>query len=63
MSEHAYLLTIAIVFLLMALGNLLQLIVAPSLAAPAWAILLAVLIMGLLSYEGFHFARKLGPKR
>ena len=67
MSEHAFSLTAGIVFLLIALGHLLRIVFAApvvvyDISIPVWASLIAVVIMGFLSYEGFHFARKVPPK-
>lgn len=62
MSEHAFSLTVGIVFLLIALAHLLRILIgAPvvvlDIPIPVWASGIAVVITGFLSYEGFHFAR------
>jgi len=67
MSERAYSLTAGIVFLLIALGHLARLIlgtpvVVQGLPVPVWASVVALVVTGFLSYEGFHFARKFPPK-
>ena len=62
MSEHAYLLTAAIVFLLIAVAQLISLLVLPRLETPAWPSFIAFVVTAFLSYEGFHFARRAGPK-
>ncbi len=67
MSEHAYSLTVAIVFLLIALGHLVRLVfgvpvVVLGVSIPLWASGVAVLVMGFLAYEGFHFARVTAKK-
>jgi hypothetical protein len=63
MSERAFLLTAGIVFLLIALAHLVRIFSAAAfviegVSIPFWASGIAVVIMGYLSYEGFHFARK-----
>ena len=62
MSERAYLLIVSVVFLLIAIVQVLGLIVLPRLGTPAWPSLIAVVVAGFLSYEGFHFAHKAPPK-
>lgn len=67
MSEKAFALTVGIVFLLIALGHLIRVLsgaqfVVSEISIPVWPSLVAILVTGFLSYEGFHFARKSGPK-
>lgn len=67
MSQYAFSLAAGIVFLLIALAHLLRIvfgtpIVVQDIPIPVWASGIAVVIMGFLSYEGFHVARKRGPK-
>jgi uncharacterized protein YacL len=67
MSQYAFSLTVGIVFLLIAFGHLLRIVfgmpvVVQDIPIPLWASLIAVVITGFLSYEGFHFARKSPPK-
>ncbi len=62
MSERAYLLIVSVVFLLIAIAQAFSLIVLPRLGTPAWPSLIAVVVAVFLSYEGFHFARKVPPK-
>ncbi|HUI76929.1 MAG TPA: hypothetical protein VLY24_03410 [Bryobacteraceae bacterium] len=67
MNEPGFLLTAGIVFLLIALGHFLRIIfgtpvVVYNIPIPVWASWIAVVIMGFLSYEGFHLARK-GPRQ
>ena len=67
MSEKAFSLSVGILFLLVALGHLLRVLFGVSfilsdIAIPIWPSLVAMLIAGFLSYEGFHFARKPRPK-
>ncbi len=67
MSEHAFSLTVGIVFLLIALAHLVRLVfgapfVIEGIEIPLWASGIAVVVTGFLSYEGFHFARKAPPK-
>ena len=66
MSEKAFSLTAGIVFLLIALGHLLRVILGAPVVVfetpiPAWPSLVAIVVMGFLSYEGFHFARRPRP--
>jgi hypothetical protein len=68
MSEHAFSLTVGIIFLLIALAHVVRLVfgapfVIEGIAIPLWASGVAVVVTGFLSYEGFHFARKSVPKR
>ena len=68
MSEHAFSLTAGIIFLLIALGHLARIVfgvpfVVQDIAVPLWMSGIAVVIAGFLSYEGFYFARRPGPKR
>jgi hypothetical protein len=67
MSEHAYSLTAGVIFLLIALGHLARIVlglpvVVQGVSIPVWASVIALLVTGFLSYEGFHFARKSSPK-
>jgi hypothetical protein len=67
MSERAFLLTVGIIFLLIAFAHLVRLVfgapvVVQDVAIPLWASGVAVVVTGFLSYEGFHFARKAPPK-
>jgi hypothetical protein len=67
MSEHAFSITVGIVFLLIALGHFIRVIfsmpfVVQGIAVPLWMSGVAVVIAVFLSYEGFHFARKAPPK-
>jgi len=66
-SEKGFSLTVGIVFLLIALGHLVRILfgvpfVVSDISIPIWPSLVAILVTGFLSYEGFHFARKSGPK-
>jgi len=62
MSERAYLLIASVVFLLFFLGNVLRFIFIPLGLEPAWPGLIAAVVTGFLSFEGFHFARRVPPK-
>jgi hypothetical protein len=62
MSERAYLLIVSVVFLVFTLGNVLRFIFIPLALEPAWPGLIAAAVTGFLSFDGFHFARKLPPK-
>ena len=62
MSERAYLLIVSVVFLLFTLGNVFRFIFILLGLEPAWQSLIAATVTGFLSYEGFHFARKVPPK-
>ena len=44
------------------LGNVSRFIFIPLALEPAWQSLIAAAVTGFLSYEGFHFARKVPPK-
>ena len=63
MSEKAFSLTAGIVFLLIGLGHLVRVILGVPLVVfdipiPIWPSVVAVFLLGFLSYEGFHFARR-----
>lgn len=63
MSQRAFSITAAVVFLLIAIGHLLRVVFGASfivqgIAVPMWASAVAVFFMGFLAYEGFHVARK-----
>jgi len=63
MSQHGFFLTAGIVFLFIALAHLLRIVLGAQVSidetqVPGWASAIAVVIMGFLAYEGFHFARK-----
>jgi hypothetical protein len=62
MSERAYLLIVSVVFLLFTLGNVVRFIFILLGLEPAWQSLIAAAVTGFLSYEGFHFARKVPQK-
>ena len=66
MNQHAFSLAAGIVFLLIAFAHLLRVVfgtpvVVQDIPIPVWASGIPVVIMGFLSYEGFHFARKRKP--
>jgi hypothetical protein len=63
MNQHAFELTAAAVFLLIAIGHVLRVIFGVSfvvydIPVPMWASGIAVVIMGYLAFEGFRLARK-----
>jgi len=63
MSQHAFLLTAGVIFLLIALGHLFRIVfglpfVVRDIAVPMWASGVAMVIMGYLGYEAFRLARK-----
>lgn len=63
MSQHAFELIAAVVFLLIALGHVLRVIfgvevVVSSVPIPMWASGIAVVILGYLAFEGFRLAKK-----
>lgn len=67
MNEHAFSLTAGIIFLIIAFGHLARIVlglpvVVQGVSIPVWASVVALLVTGFLSYEGFHFARKSPPK-
>jgi hypothetical protein len=63
MNQKAFSLTAGVVFLLIALGHVLRIVLGLSfmvqdLSVPMWASWIAVVIMGYLAYEGFRLAGK-----
>ena len=63
MSQRTFSLIAGVVFLLIALGHVLRIVLGWSvmvqdLSVPMWASGLAIVIMGYLAYEGFRLARK-----
>ena len=67
MSERGFLLTVGIIFLLIAIAHLVRLVygapfVIEGVSIPLWASGVAVIVTGFLSYEGFHLARRVPPK-
>ena len=59
MSQRAFSLSAGVIFLLIALGHLLRVILQASFvvegfAVPMWPSILAVVAMGYFSYEGFR---------
>jgi hypothetical protein len=67
MSQRAFFFAAGIVFLLIAFAHLLRIVfgtpvVVEDIPIPVWVSGIAVVIMGFLSYEGFHFARNRKPK-
>jgi len=63
MSQHAFELIAAVVFLLIAIGHVFRVIfgiavVVYSIPVPMWASGVAVVIMGYLAFEGFRLARR-----
>ena len=63
MSQHAFELIAAVVFLLIAIGHIFRVIfgvsfVVYSIPVPMWASGIAIVIMGYLAFEGFRLARK-----
>lgn len=67
MNERVFDLTAAVVFLLIAAGHLLRVVfdmpfVVYDISVPMWASIAAVIILGFLSYEGFHLARRISKQ-
>jgi hypothetical protein len=67
MSQHAFLLTAGIVFLLIAIAHLARIVfgvsfVVRGFSVPMWASLITIVISGYLAHESFHFARRVPPK-
>ncbi len=63
MSQKTFTLTAGIVFLLIALGHLLRVVlgatfVVQGIAVPMWVSGLAVVVMGYLAYQGLGLCRK-----
>jgi hypothetical protein len=63
MRQKTFSLTAGVVFLMITLGHLLRValgatLVVEGVAVPMWASVLAVIVMGYLTYEGFRLGRK-----
>ena len=63
MSQRTFSLLAGVVFLLIAVGHLLRVLlgatfVVAGVAVPMWASMLAVVVMGYLGSEGFRLSRK-----
>ncbi len=66
MRHRTYLLTVGVVFSLIALAHLLRLalgatVVVEGFAVPMWMSVLAALVMGFLAFEGFRLCSKPQP--
>ncbi|MEN6601566.1 MAG: hypothetical protein ABFD86_04060 [Bryobacteraceae bacterium] len=67
MNQRAFSLTAGIIFLLIALGHLLRLLldvpfVVQGISIPMWVSVLAAIIAGYLAYAGLRLASKPGVK-
>jgi hypothetical protein len=67
MNQKAFSLTAGVVFLLIALGHVLRIVLGWSFmvqdfSVPMWASWIAVVIIGYLAYEGLRLARKSSSK-
>jgi hypothetical protein len=63
MNQHTFTLIAAVIFLLIALGHLLRIVlgvtfVVHGASVPMWASGLAAIFMGYLAYEGLKLAKK-----
>jgi hypothetical protein len=63
MSQRTFSLLAGVVFLLIALGHVLRIVLGWSFmvqdfSVPMWASGIAIVILGYLAYEGFRLARK-----
>ena len=63
MSQRVFSLIVGIVFLLIAVGHLLRVVLGATLvvegmAIPMWPSVLAVIVMGYLAFEGFRLSIK-----
>jgi len=63
MSQKAFALTAGVVFLLIALGHLLRVVLGASfvvkdIPVPMWASGIAAVIAAYLAYQGFRLSRK-----
>ncbi len=61
MSQKTFALTAGVVFLLIALGHLLRVVLGATLvvegfAVPMWVSVLAVVVTGFLAFEGFRLS-------
>jgi hypothetical protein len=63
MSQRVFSLIVGIVFLLIAVGHLLRVVLGATLvvagvAIPMWPSVLAAIVMGYLAFEGFRLSIK-----
>ena len=63
MNQRTFQLTAGVVFLLIAIGHLLRVVlkadfVVQGIAVPMWPSVLAVFFMGYLAFESFRLGRK-----
>ena len=63
MCQKTFLLTAGVVFLLIALGHLLRVVlgatfIVKDVAVPIWASAVAVVIAGYLAFQGFRLSSK-----
>jgi hypothetical protein len=63
MSQRTFSLIVGVIFLLIAVGHLVRVIlgatfVVQGLAVPMWPSVLAVIVMGYLAFEGFRLSNK-----
>ena len=63
MTQRTFSLVVGVVFLLIAVGHLVRVVlgatfVVVGMAVPMWPSVLAVIFMGYLAFEGFRLARK-----
>jgi hypothetical protein len=66
MSQRSFSLIVGVVFLLIALGHLVRVVLGATLvvagvSVPMWPSVLAVIVMGYLAYEGFQLSSKSKP--
>jgi hypothetical protein len=63
MSHKTFSLVVGVVFLLIAVGHLVRVllgatVVVEGMAVPMWASVLVVIFMGYLAFEGFRLSKK-----
>jgi len=63
MSQRTFSLVVAVVFLLIAVGHLVRVVlgatfVIEGMAVPMWPSVLAVIVMGYFAFEGFRLSCK-----
>jgi hypothetical protein len=63
MSQRTFSLIVGVVFLLIAVGHLVRVVLGATLvvegvAVPMWPSILAVIVMGYLALEGFRLSKK-----
>ncbi len=63
MGQRTFSLVVGVVFVLIAVGHLVRIVLGATLviegmAIPMWPSVLAVIVMGYLAFEGFRLSKK-----